>query len=192
MILASIHGLLDNFANQVLPLQIFYGIGIVAAVLLLVQIAMLALGFDGHHDIDAAGGDGDIGFVSARGVVGFFVGFGWTGVIAFKAGWGVIGATAAAAVAGLVFMTALYLVARLLYAQQSSGNVRMENAIGKTGSVYLSLPGAGLPGGQVQIVFQGRMQTLPAITRAAEPIPSGSAVIVREIVPPDILLVEKL
>jgi hypothetical protein len=68
----------------------------------------------------------------------------------------------------------------------------MENAIGKTGSVYLSLPGAGLPGGQVQIVFQGRMQTLPAITRAAEPIPSGSAVIVREIVPPDILLVEKL
>jgi hypothetical protein len=36
------------------------------------------------------------------------------------------------------------------------------------------------------------MQTLPALTRAAEPIATGSAVIVREILPPDTLLVEKL
>jgi hypothetical protein len=192
MSLASITGLLDTFANQVLPLQIFYGIGLVAAVLLVVQLIMFMLGLDGHHDLDAAVSHGDVGFASVRGIVGFFVGFGWTGVIAFKAGWGVLGATAAASMAGLAFMTAIYFLARLLYAQQSSGNVRMENAVGKTGRVYVSLPGGGLPAGQVQIVFQGQMHTLPAITRAAESIPSGSNVIVREIVQPDILLVERL
>jgi hypothetical protein len=192
MTFAILQQALNYYTGQVLALQIFYGIGVVAGLLLFVQIGLFFLGFDGHHDLDAAHLDGEIGFLSLRGIVGFFVGFGWTGVITFKAGWGIGGATVAAVVAGLAFMTAIFLLIRLLYRARSSGNIRMENAIGQTGRVYLGIPAAGATGGQVQITFQGRMQTLPALTRATELIPSGSAVIVREIVPPDTLLVEKL
>jgi hypothetical protein len=184
--------LLDYFSGQVLPLQIFYGIGIVAGLLLLVQVGLFFLGMDGQHDFDLAHMDGSVGFLSLRTIVGFFVGFGWAGVIAYKAGWGVAGATGAAFAAGFAVMSAMFLLIRLLYAQRSSGNLRMENAIGQTGRVYLSIPAGGATGGQVQITFQGGMHTLPALTRAAEPIPSGTAVIVREIIPPETLLVEKL
>jgi membrane protein implicated in regulation of membrane protease activity len=183
---------LNYFTDQVLALQIFYTIGIVAALLLLLQIGLFFLGFDGHHDFDPSHVDGEIGFVSLRSIAGFFIGFGWMGVIAFKAGWGVGGATGAGFVAGLVIMTAIYLLVRLLYKARSSGNIRMENAVGQTGRVYLSIPASGLMGGQVQITFQGQMQTLPALTRGAEPIATGSAVIVREVIPPETLLVEKL
>lgn len=192
MTFAIIQQALNYFTEQVLALQIFYGIGFVAALLLFVQIGLFFLGFDGHHDFDPSHVDGEIGFLSLRSMVGFFVGFGWTGVITFKAGWGIGGATGAAFVAGLAVMTAIYLLIRLLYRAKSSGNIRMENAIGQTGRVYLSIPAAGLTGGQVQITFQGQMQTLPALTRSADSIATGSAVIVREIIPPDTLLVEKL
>jgi membrane protein implicated in regulation of membrane protease activity len=136
--------------------------------------------------------DGSVGFFSLRSIVGFFVGFGWAGVIAFKAGWGVAGATGAAFGAGVIVMALIYLLVRLLYAQRSSGNIRMENAVGKTGRVYLSIPASGVHGGQVQITFQGQMLTLPALTKGAEPIPTGTAVIVREVIPPETLLVERL
>jgi membrane protein implicated in regulation of membrane protease activity len=183
---------LDYFTGQLLALQIFYTIGLVAALLLLVQIGLFFLGFDGHHDFDPSHMDGSVGFVSLRSMVAFFVGFGWTGVIAYKAGWGVGGATAAAFGAGLILMALMYSIIRLLYAQRSSGNIRMENAIGNTGRVYLSIPASGATGGQVQITFQGQMQTLPALTKGADPIPTGTAVIVRETIPPDTLIVEKL
>jgi hypothetical protein len=182
---------LNYFTGQVLPLQIFYTIGIVAALMLFLQAGMLLLGFDGHHDFDPSHADG-VGFISLRSIVGFFVGFGWTGVIAYKAGWGVMGATVAAFAAGLIVMAAIYSLIRLLYKTRSSGNIRMENAIGQTGRVYLSIPSSAAGGGQVQITFQGQMQTLPALTRGSEGIPTGSAIIVREIIPPETLVVEKL
>jgi len=184
--------ILHYYSDQVLALQIFYAIGIVAALLLIAQIGLFLIGMDGHHDFDPSHPDGSLGFFSLRSMVGFFVGFGWIGVIAFKAGWGIAGATLAAFGAGLLIMGVMYGLVRLLYAQKSSGNIRMENAIGKTGRAYLRIPADGLTGGQVQITFQGQMHTLPAITRAGESIPTGSAVIVREIIPPETLLVEKL
>jgi hypothetical protein len=183
---------LSYYTDQVLALQIFYAVGVLAAVLLLLQIGLFFIGMDGHHDIDPTHADGSLGFLSLRSIGGFFVGFGWTGVITYKAGWGVGGATAAAFGAGLLVMGAMYAILRVLYAQKSSGNIRMANAIGKTGRVYLSIPANGSTGGQVQITFQGQMHTLPALTRGPEPIPTGSAVIVHEIIPPETLLVEKL
>lgn len=192
MIFAILQQAMSSFTDQVLALQIFYGIGILAGLLLLGQIGLFFLGFDGHHDFDPAHLDGEIGFLSLRSAVGFFVGFGWTGVIAFKAGWGVAGATGAAFAAGLAVMTAIYLLVRLLYRARSSGNIRMENAIGRTGRVYLGIPAAAATGGQVQVTFQGQMHTMPALTRGAEPIATGSAVIVREIIPPETLVVERL
>ncbi|MGH8048007.1 MAG: hypothetical protein ACREKL_12265 [Chthoniobacterales bacterium] len=184
--------LLNYFFGQTLPLQIFYGIGIVSAVLLLLQIGLFFLGMDGHHDFDPAHMDGSVGFFSLRSIVGFFVGFGWIGVIAYKSGWGVAGATAAAFASGAIMMSAIYLLIRLLYRAKSSGNLRMENAVGKTGRVYLSIPANGATGGQVQITFQSGMHTMPALTKGSEPIPTGSAVVVREVIPPETLLVEKL
>lgn len=184
---------LGFLTGATLALQIFYVIGIVAGLALLLQIALMLFGFDGQEDADVAGAaDGEVGFFSLRSVVAFFVGFGWTGVIATKAGWNVPAAIAAGAAAGLAFMAVIYAIIRLLYAQRTSGNLRLENAVGQTGRVYVGIPAAGVAGGQVQVTVQGSLQTLPAITRGDAPIPSGSTVIVRATVPPDLLIVEPL
>src|SRR4051794_37339500 len=120
MISAILHHILGYFTEQVLVLQIFYTIGVLAALLLFLQIGLFFLGFDGHHDFDPSHVDGGVGFVSLRSIAGFFIGFGWTGVIAFKAGWGIGGATIAGMLAGLVIMAAIYLLIRLLYKARSS------------------------------------------------------------------------
>jgi hypothetical protein len=87
-------------------------------------------------------------------------------------------------------MTAIYLIIRMLYRAKTSGNVDAKNAIGQTGRVYLSIPAAAAHGGQVQVTFQGQMHTMPAITRREAAIPSGSSVVVREVIPPETLVVE--
>lgn len=178
-------------ASSALP--VFYVIGIVAGLVLILQTALMLVGFDGHHDVDASGAmDGEIGFFSVRSVVAFFVGFGWTGVLATKAGWDVLSSTAAGLGVGLAFMAVIYGLIRVLYAQRASGNLRLENAVGQAGRVYVGIPADGAAGGQVQVTVQGALRTLPAITRGGTAIASGSTIIVRETVPPDLLVVEKL
>jgi membrane protein implicated in regulation of membrane protease activity len=60
---------------------------------------------------------------------------------------------------------------------ESSGNLDYDNAIGKTGVVYLSIPANEQTGGQIQIHFQGRLITTDARTDG-KAIPTGQKVIV--------------
>jgi hypothetical protein len=184
-------------------LQVFYGIGILATVILVIQLIMTLLGVDGDgmvdaDAIDAAGADPDVfsghdsglQILSTRTVVAFLAGFGWTGVIVLQAGKGMTSAVLIALGVGILLMLAVFWLMRGLYSMRQSGTIDYRNAIGAVGTVYVRIPAAGSGAGQIQVLVQGRLATVGATNRAPEPLASGTKVRVVGLAGPNLLEVE--
>jgi membrane-bound ClpP family serine protease len=63
---------------------------------------------------------------------------------------------------------------------ESYGTLNLENAIGKIGTVYLSIPANSNGEGQIQIEVQGRLTTLDAKS-VGEEIKTGRKVLVYDV-----------
>lgn len=179
---------LTNFLGG--PLPIFYGIAGIASLVLLVQLAMTALGFDDLDGADDAEFGSDI--FTFRSLTGFFGGFGWTGVLMLENGFSVGVSTLAGIVAGTLLMMSFVYLMRLMYSLRESGTVDLTTAVGRTGTVYVSIPEGGSAHGQIQVIVGGRVQVLPATTRSGRRIPSGSQVRILELIDATTLLVEPM
>jgi membrane protein implicated in regulation of membrane protease activity len=186
-------------------LQVFYGIGILATAILVIQLIMTLLGVDGDgmadaDGFDAVGGDADVvsghdsglQILSTRTVVAFLAGFGWTGVIALQAGRSMTSAVLIALGVGILLMMAIFSLMRGLYSLRQSGTIDYRNAVGEVGTVYVRVPPAGEGAGQIQVLVQGRLATVAAANRRAEPIASGAKVRVVGLMGSNLLEVESV
>lgn len=140
----------------------------------------------GHQD------DGSDGFAlfSIRGLVAFFSVGGWTGIVLDGMGAGVALTVLASLAAGFA---ALYLVAllfRLTAKLQSSGNIELNNAVGKSAKVYIPIPGNEKGTGKVTLTLQERFVECDALTRAPQGLKTGEFVRVTAIVNANTLVVE--
>ncbi len=186
--------------------QIFYTIAIVSSVVLIVQIILNLIGLDeeemgldGLADTleaieDAAfdGADTGLGLLSVRTMLAFLMGFGWGGVVLVGMDWHPVWAVLGALVAGAVFMATVFWLMRQMFRLADSGNIKLENAAGKTGTVYLPIPPQRSGTGQVQIVIQERLRELPAVTDTPEALPTGAHIHVVQVIENDVLLVQPL
>ena len=154
--------------------KVFAVVGLTAFVLIILQAAMSVLGGDVNHDYDVTTGDGDMGhswgLFSVRGLFGFLLGLGWVGLIALQRGASGFVATLIGAIVGVFIAVLLALLMRAINTLRSDGTLQMENAIGHTGTVYQRIPAKRSGQGKVQILVQGRMQTLEAVTDAEQDI----------------------
>lgn len=176
-----------------LELRLFYGIGIIALLVLLLQLALSVFGGMEDHNFDHHGDHpSGLSFFSIRGVTAFFVGFGWTGVIALNAGWGLIGAIAAGLVVGLILMFGIFLLMTSMLRLQSNGTLDFSNAIGTIGTVYVTVPSGQKPGGQVELLLQGRLTMADALSRSDVSLPPGTKVTIVEKIGHSTLVVEPL
>jgi len=185
----------DTWWNALnLELQIFYAIGIIALLFLMVQVFFsLFAGMDDLHDIaDGGAHSSGLSIFSIRGITAFFLGFGWAGVIAIKAGWGVPAAIAVGIVAGAVMMFAIFLVMTSMLRLQSNGTLNFSNAIGQIATVYVTIPADGKAGGQVELLIQGRLTMAEALFRGGEPLRPGTKVKIVEKLSHATLVVEPL
>lgn len=158
-----------------LELKLFYGIGIIALLTVVIQLLMTLLGFDADSadagfDVDL--GDVDhgtgIGLFSTQTIAAFFTAFGWVGVAAIKSGASSLTAGLIAFAFGVFSMFAMFYMLRGLLSLQSRGNLDYSSVIGNEGTVYVTLPGGDEDGGgQIQIMIQGRLTTASA--RKASP-----------------------
>lgn len=127
-------------------------------------------------DIDEV--DVGLDFFSFNSLVGFFCVGGWTGYLAndftvFDP-WIVL---TLSVLAGLVTYVGSIFILKRLKNWESSGNVKLANAIGKVGKVYLGIPAKGEGEGQVEVVIQERLKIVKAISQG-DKIETGSKVIV--------------
>lgn len=131
------------------------------------------LGGDAHSDSAGA-----FKVLSIQSIVAFVMGFGWGGLAALHfTEWGFAGVVLTALGGGLLMAWIMATIMRGLLELQSSGNISIGSAVGLQGTVYVGVPGEGRPGGQVQLVIDGRQIIYNAVS-GAETLPKGTRVTV--------------
>ena len=168
----------------------------IGGTLLVVQLvfSLFGLAHDADGDLGGTVGDHDpgmpsaswfVGMLSLRALVGAVTFFGLGGMAGTAAGYD---STTSFLIAVACGVAALYLVAALmgwLSSLQSEGTVRIERAVGATGTVYLPVPRGHSGQGKVTLTLQNRTVEYAAVTPHAQPLPVGSPVVVTAVVGPD-------
>lgn len=143
-------------------------------------------------DMDADDGGVGFQFFTFKNVIAFFTIFGWTGIMCLDSGMSGTVATVIATLAGFSMMVLTSLMFFWISKMAASGTLKIKNALGVVGEVYIPIGAKRSKIGKVQINVQGSLRELEAITDAAEDLKTNTMIRVREIVSGEILLVEKL
>ena len=187
--------------------QIFYCIAIPATLILLIQTVLMFVGIgdDADGGIEDVGdataddlpdaGDGVFGenvdhdlhdfqgldglrIFTMRGIVAFFVVFGWVGVAMDASGAALWLTLPIAFVCGFAMMLLLAFLLRAIMKLRSDGNTDNRNAIGTAGKVQLTIPPARTGEGKVHVMLQGSYVERNAVTDETEAIPTGCEIVV--------------
>ena len=126
-----------------------------------------------------------------RGIVSMLTVFGWAGV-AFWELMPPLPAILLATVLGLLTLIGMAYLMRAVSRLQASGNIDVENAVGKVAKVYIPIPPAGKGTGKVTITLQEKYSELSAMTTCEQKLATGSFVRVVAVDGTGILLVEPL
>ena len=172
---------------------------ILGSILILIILITTFIGMGIDVDMDADGtdfdaDDGGVGFqfFTFKNMVAFFTIFGWTGLICLDAGFSNVLSLVVATIAGLVMMALTSLLFLWMSKLAESGTLRITNAIGEIGEVYLPIAAKREGVGKVQIKVQGSLRELEAITDSDYSLKTGTIIKVLEVISSELLLVEKL
>ena len=173
-------------------LQVFYLIGIISGVFLMLQLVLMAVGVGFDFDFDFEGSEADVGFLSMRSLTAFFFAFGWTGVLMKQGENSTVVSVIVAIVVGLAVFVAVAFIWRKFATMNESGSIDYDNAVGVNGTVYLPISANRSNPGKVEVMVQGRMRVIDAYTAGAEDLPARTRVKVSDVVDPTTVLVEPL
>lgn len=153
----------------------------------LITVVSLFAGVEADADgdlsaVDSDTGDGDAGIFSLRAIVGFFLGMGWGGFIAAAAGLGVWVSCLCGVVAGVAMFFAVAFLIRAIYSLKSEVVFNASSLVGKSGTVYVTIPAKGETGGQVQ-VSAGQLVTMAAVQEGDTPLPAQTPIVVTAATP---------
>ena len=149
--------------------------------------------FDSDFDADGDHGGGitPFGFFTIRNMIGFFLGFSWAGIACVERGVSKPWTIAIAITAGLFMVAVIMLLMQLLFSMKSSGTALLANAVGKEGTVQIAVPEGKEGRGKVNVVLQGRMMELEAVTEG-ERLEKGQLVKITGVIGNQALQVEKI
>ncbi len=128
---------------------------------------------------------------TVRGIIAFFVVFGWVGIVMSGSGVPLWITLPVATVSGFFMMVLLAFLMKLVLKLRSNGNIDNRNAIGTAGKVYLTIPAERSGEGKVQILLQGSFVERNAVTDCTEAIPTGSEVVITGVSGGTTLIVRK-
>ena len=189
--------------------QILYCVAIPSTLVLLLQTILAFCGFDHggqggnisdtsgidfdvdvpddvSFDTDIGGGGqvsdlGSMHFFTMQGIVAFLCIFGWSAIIILHGG----GNGTVSVLLGLVFgFAAMYVVAKIIQLSSrmtQSGTLNLNNALGESGRVYLTIPPRGQGTGKINITVQGNFLEFDAVNNSSVPIKTGENIRVIDI-----------
>lgn len=189
--------MLEFFDGMSTYLQTYWIIALVGSVIFGIILIMTLLGGDMDSDMAADGtdfeaDDGGVGFqfFTFKNLMAFFTIFGWTGVVCsgYDMSNGVV--LIISVIAGLLMMVATSSLFYFIHRMAEDGTLKMKNAVGAIGEVYLPIGANRTKTGKVQIRVQGALRELEALTDEEKNISTGTVVKVVEIISTELLLVE--
>ena len=179
-------------------MQSVWCITLFASLVFVIQTIMTFIGMDtdGGMDVDVSAdttADGDSGpfqLFTFRNFINFLLGFGWSIISFEKAIANQFVLILVSAVVGVFLVMAVMAIFRFMSRMEQSGTIRVANAVGCKGNVYLKIPGEKRGEGKVQISIQGAIREFDALT-AGEELETGAPIKVVEVVNDSTLLVER-
>ena len=178
-------------------MELFWGIGLIGLILVIFQVIVgVFFGHDGDvassASVDIHGGHGGGGgVVSLKTVTGMCLGFGLGGAMLEQAGLSPGLAAVGGVGIGAVIAAVYFWMMHSLYSLKSDGTAQLAEAVDRSGTVYMRIPGALASAGEIQITYGGRMHNVAAFTRGVG-LATGTAVKVIGLHGDSALLVEKL
>lgn len=187
-----------------LPMQILWGVTLVASLIFVIQSIMTFIGADadssdfstGDSDLSGADGvdsDSDSGsnLLTFRNLVNFCMGFGWSAILLQQSIESVAVLMIVAVAIGVGLVAAVIYLFKWMNSMQQSGNIDLyQCACGCEGSVYLRIPAERKGEGKVQITINGCVREYDAVTDGPA-IPTGACIKVVEVVNNSTVLVEE-
>jgi hypothetical protein len=175
-------------------LKIYWAIAIPFSVFFLLQMILSLMGGGDHPDnvpdVDVETDHGiSFQFLTLKNMVGFFTIFSWTGIAGTNVGWSTGATLLIATLSGLLMMAMMASVFYLMSKMNTSGTMKIEEAVGKSGEVYLAIPAKRHSIGKIQIVVGGLLRTLDAMTDEEENISTGRQATVSAVLDNNVLLV---
>nr|WP_299072339.1 hypothetical protein [uncultured Allomuricauda sp.] len=186
------------FAALTLFEKIYWLVALISSAIFVVLIILTIVGGDADDmggDVDAeVDGDGGIGFqfLSFKNLMGFFTIFGWSGIACLDGGLSKGLTVGISVFCGLIMMTAMAALFYYLAKLQSSGTLKLKNALNEIGEVYLTIGANRSKIGKVSINVQGTLRELDALTDEEHDLTQSNVVRVKEITANGILIVELL
>ena len=174
-------------------LKIYWGLAIPFSLLFLSQLVISLLGGGDHDDVPDVDVESDHGiglqFLTLKNLAGFFTIFSWTGIAGTYVGWSQGLTLTMATISGFLMVGIMVGVMYLLMKMNANGTMKMAEAIGKSGEVYLLIPANRNSFGKIQIMVGGMLRTLDAVTDEEVDIPTGRHARVTNILHNNILVV---
>lgn len=170
---------------------IFASLGSLVLVIVLVM-AFIGGDLDTDMDMDGDGSlDGGAGFqfFTFKNLIGFLTIFGWSGIGCIRSGFGTPAVLAVSIVCGLAMMLIMTLLFYFIAGMVEEGTMKMSNAIGRTGEVYLPIKAKNGGFGKVQINIQGSLHEIQAYTNDDKDLVVGTIVRVENVIDKSILVV---
>ena len=144
----------------------------------------------GHHEAHHDQGENEghaawyVGMLSLRALVAALTFFGLAGMAAHYGGLADAQALLVALASGAAALYVVGAMMRFLAGLKSDGTVRIDRAVGQSGTVYLKIPGRRAGAGKVTLVLQNRTVEYQAVTDRDD-LPTGARIQVVAVVSPD-------
>lgn len=177
--------------------QVFWYIAIPVSVIFIIQTILTFLGADASDGLEADfdgdfdGADAPFQLFSLRNLINFLIGFSWTGVLLYDNFDNKTVLIFIALLVGSIFVAFFFFLMKQILKLGEDNTFKIENTIGKTANVYLTIPENKSGKGKVQVSVKGTTHELDAITEN-ESIPSGNIVRIKAVENGNLLIVEKL
>tara|TARA_R110002126_G_scaffold73078_2_gene182358 strand:- start:692 stop:1270 length:579 start_codon:yes stop_codon:yes gene_type:complete len=178
--------------------KVYWVVAVIASIFLLIFLVMTLFGGDaddmsGDVDTDIEGDHGvGFQFLSFKNLTGFFTIFGWTGIACLDNGLSHALTVIISVICGLLMMVAMASLFYYLAKLQSSGTLKLNNALNQVGEVYLTIGANRSRIGKVSINVQGTLRELEALTDETQDLTQSNVVRVKQVTANGILIVELL
>ncbi len=186
-------------------MKVLWAVTLSASLIFVIQTIMTFLGADaGDMDFDTdapvdiddpASFDGHTGMnlYTFRNFINFLLGFGWTAILLKEDITSVPVLLIVATLVGIALVAIVMYLFKWLNNMQASGNIDVyKHAVGSLGRVYLTIPENRRGLGKVQITIKNAVREYEAVTDEDEPLKTGDAIKVVEVLNPSTMLVEKI
>lgn len=177
-------------------LKMYWIIAGVTSLIFIIQMIVTLIGLDAHDGL-AADFDGDLDVVgpfqlfSIRNLTNFLLGFGWGGVCFYEVFSSKLVVGIIAFLTGLFFLLIFFIIIRQLMKLSKDNSFKINDTLGKTADVYLSIPAGKNGTGKIQISVKGAFHEINAVTEG-DRIPTGGKAKVLDIIDNQTVLVENI